>query len=140
MTSHRLALALFVLTAPVLIARDGTAIGESVALEVWSRDALMVRGERVYRRTCWACHGPDGEGLPGNFPPLVASEVVAGPVSLHVRAVARGRDTGRFPAPMPPFGTRLSDLDIAAVVTFERNSFGHGTGDVVQPADVKAAR
>jgi cytochrome c oxidase subunit 2 len=41
---------------------------------------------------------------------------------------------------MPAFGAQLSDVDIAAVITYERNSWGNHTGDVVQPKDVKAAR
>ena len=41
---------------------------------------------------------------------------------------------------MAAFGKQLSDTDIAAVITYERNAWGNKTGDAVQPAEVKAAR
>ncbi|MEI9914509.1 MAG: cytochrome c [Methylovirgula sp.] len=52
----------------------------------------------------------------------------------------RHRPEGYSGTPMPGFGTQLSDADVAALVTYERNSFGNQTGDVVQPSAVKAAR
>jgi cytochrome c oxidase subunit 2 len=75
----------------------------------------------------------DGKGT-GPFPPLDGSAIANGPAAEHVKMVLGGKNL------MPAFAGQLSDADIAAVITYERNSWGNATGDVVQPADVKAAR
>jgi cytochrome c oxidase subunit 2 len=110
------------------------------ARKEWTREALMARGEQVYGQVCIACHAPEGKGVAGSFPALADSAIANGPVEAHLEAVLRGQNTGKFPAPMPGFGGQLSDVDVAAVVTFERNSFGNDAGDVVQPAAVAALR
>jgi cytochrome c oxidase subunit II len=99
----------------------------------WTKDELMTHGEEVYSANCAACHMPDGKGT-GPFPPLDGGAVVNGPAAEHVKQVMVGKNL------MPAFAGQLSDADIAAVITYERNSWGNATGDVVQPADVKAAR
>lgn len=95
---------------------------------------LMKQGKQVYDANCAACHQPDGKGMPPTFPALTGSKIVDGPVAGHIDRVLNGKNV------MPAWRDKLSDADIAAVVTYERNSFGNKTGDVVQPADVKAAR
>ncbi len=95
---------------------------------------LMKHGKEVYDANCAACHQPDGKGMPPTFPSLAGSKIVNGPVAGHLDRVLNGKNV------MPAWRDKLSDVDIAAVVTYERNSFGNKTGDVVQPADVKAAR
>lgn len=109
------------------------------ATKVWTKDELLAKGKQVYAQ-CAACHQPTGKGMPGVFPALAGSKVVNGPLDEHIKTVLHGRHTGKFAAAMPAFGPQLSDVDIAAVITYERNSFGNHTGDVVQPAQVKAAR
>lgn len=109
------------------------AAGE--ATKTWSRDDLMARGKTVYGQ-CAACHGATGQGVPGAFPALAGSKVATGPVADHIKLVLNGRPG----TTMQAFGGQLNDVDIAAVVTYERNAFGNNTGDVVQPADVKALR
>lgn len=109
------------------------------ANKTWTKDELIAKGKTVYNQ-CAACHQGDGKGLPGVFPPLANSAVVNGPVADHIKTVLQGRKSGKFPAPMPPLGAQLNDAEIAAVITYERNSFGNKAGDVVQPAQVKAAR
>jgi cytochrome c oxidase subunit 2 len=99
----------------------------------WAQDELMTHGEEVYGANCAACHMADGKGT-GPFPPLDGGAVVNGPAAEHVKQVLVGKNL------MPAFAGQLSDADIAAVITYERNSWGNATGDVVQPADVKAAR
>ncbi len=94
---------------------------------------LMAKGKEVYDTTCAACHKPDGSGLPPTFPAIKGSKVVNGPVAAQLTQVIKGKGA------MPPFGS-LSDEQIAAVVTYQRNALGNSTGDVVQPAAVKAAR
>ncbi len=96
---------------------------------------LLSRGEDVYRN-CVACHGAEGRGVPGIFPAIHDSEVVNGPVEQHLDVVMNGRPG----TAMQPFGQQLSDLDIAAVITYQRNSFGNETGDVIQPSQVHALR
>lgn len=116
---------------------DGEAME---AAKTWGRAELMARGEQVYQQVCAACHGRDGKGVAGAFPAIAGSPVAAGPVGEHIATVVRGRNTGEFPAPMPAFGPQLSNVEIAAVVTFERNAFGNEAGELVEPAEVQAAR
>lgn len=102
----------------------------------FSKDELMTRGEKVYTANCAACHQANGEGVPGAFPALKGGVITTGPVAAHLEQVINGKAG----TAMAAFGPQLNDADIAAVVTYERNSWGNNKGDVVQPADVKAAR
>lgn len=102
----------------------------------FTKDELMARGEKIYTANCAACHQANGEGVPGAFPALKGGVLTTGPVAGHLDRVLHGKPG----TAMAAFGTQLSDADIAAVVTYERNSWGNDKGDVVQPADVKAAR
>ena len=97
-----------------------------------SQDALMTAGEKVYKSNCTVCHKDAGTGMPPAFPSLVGSPVVTGDPATQIAQIISGKNA------MPPFG-HLSDQDIAAVVTYTRNSWGNDTG-VVQPADVAAQR
>ena len=101
---------------------------------IWTRNELMERGKKIYSTTCVACHQPNGQGLPPTFPALSGSKVVTGPVSGHIDVVVHGRPG----TAMQAFGKQLNAADIAAVITYERNSFGNKDGDMVQPSDVKA--
>jgi len=103
--------------------------------KVWTKDELMKHGEKVYQ-TCAACHQPTGLGLPGVFPALKGSKIATGPVAAHLNIVMHGKPG----TAMQAFASQLSDADIAAVVTYERNAFGNNTGDIVQPSQVKALR
>jgi len=103
--------------------------------KTWSKDELMEKGKKVFGSTCAACHGPNGEGV-GPFPKMAGSKVVKGPLADHLKIVIKGKAG----TAMAAFGAQLNDADIAAVVTYERNAFGNNTGDVVQPAQAKAAR
>ena len=100
----------------------------------WSMDELMEKGKTVYASNCAACHMPEGQGVEGLFPALNGSAIVNGPASEHVNLVLNGKNL------MPAFKEQLNDVDIAAAITFERNSWDNKAGDVVQPAGVKAAR
>ena len=102
--------------------------------KVWTKDELMAKGKQVYAQ-CGACHGPNGEGV-GPFPKLAGGKIATGPVKDHLNIVIKGKPG----TAMQAFGPQLSDADIAAVVTYERNAFGNNKGDLVQPAQVKAAR
>ncbi|WP_020650588.1 cytochrome c oxidase subunit II [Solimonas variicoloris] len=93
---------------------------------------LMKKGEKVYKANCAACHQADGTGLPPNFPSLHGSKVANGPADAHILQVLKGKNL------MPPF-PQLSDEDVAAVATYQRQSWGN-KGGVIQPSQVAALR
>ena len=109
---------------------------EASADKVWAMEDLMARGEKVYGTNCVACHMATGEGVPNVFPALKGGAIATGPIADHLNIVLKGKAG----TAMAPWGGQLNDLEIAAVITYERNAWGNNTGDVVQPADVKAAR
>jgi cytochrome c oxidase subunit II len=94
---------------------------------------LKERGEKVYMSNCAVCHQPTGKGA-GAFPALDGSKVVNGPIAGHVSIVLKGKNA------MPSWAPTLSDVEIASVITFERNSWGNHTGEVLQPRQVADAR
>lgn len=102
---------------------------------VFARAELLARGEQVYAGNCAVCHGPQGLGVPGAFPALAGSKLVNGPMEGHLQRVLHGKEG----TAMAAFGEQLPAADIAAVITFERNSWGNHAGDVLQPAQVAAA-
>lgn len=106
------------------------------ASKKWTKDELMAQGKIVYDKTCAVCHKPDGTGMPPAFPPMKGSKIATGPVAAHIDIVLNGKPG----TAMQAFGTQLSDEDIAAVITYERNAFGNNMNDLVQPADIAAAK
>ena len=94
---------------------------------------LIERGGKVYAANCAVCHQPTGKGG-GAFPALDGSKVVNGPIAQHVSIVLKGKNV------MPSWGPTLNDVEIASVITFERNSWGNHTGDILQPKQVADAR
>jgi cytochrome c oxidase subunit 2 len=104
--------------------------------KTYSKDELMAMGETVYNTSCAMCHQASGLGLPPTFPALKGSPLTTGDISKHVDMVLNG--SAKNPS-MAAFKGQLSKTQIAAVVTYERNSWGNNTGDLVQPADVDAA-
>lgn len=97
---------------------------------------LVARGEKIYAANCAACHQANGMGLPGAFPAINGSKVATGPVDAHIDIVLHGKPG----TAMAAFGSQLSDADIAAVVTYQRNAWDNKTGDAVQPAQIAAAQ
>ncbi len=93
------------------------------------------KGEKIYAANCVPCHQANGKGMPPAFPPLAGSKIVLGPSDQQINVVLNGR-TGTA---MQSFA-RLSNSEIAAVITFTKNSFGNSVGKVIQPADIKSAR
>ncbi len=102
----------------------------------WNLADLKARGGKVYAANCVACHQANGQGVKGTFPALDGSPLVNGPRGRQMEIVLNGK---RGTA-MAPFGKQLSDADIAAVVTYERNAWSNKTGDVIQPSEIRAAR
>ena len=107
--------------------------------KAWTVDELKARGEKVFAQNCAACHQPNGMGIPGTFPALSGSAVVTGAKEKQIDIVLHGVVRDGKPTAMQPF-QQLSDIDLAAVITYTRNSWSNKTGDAVMPADVKAGR
>ncbi len=96
----------------------------------FSLDELMERGKGVYERSCLACHGANGEGGVGT--PIAGSPVATGELKGHLEIGINGVPG----TAMQAFGGQLNDVDMAAVITYQRNAFGNNMGDLVQPIDV----
>lgn len=119
---------------------------------------LLAKGEKGFRANCAACHQVTGLGIPGTFPPIATDhpfsaspamlaklrargfykdgKIVEGPVKHHIQIVLHGISG----TAMPAFADQLDDATIAAIITYERNAFGNHTGEMIQPAEVRAAR
>jgi cytochrome c oxidase subunit 2 len=108
--------------------------------KAWGLQDLMARGEKVFVANCAACHQANGKGVPGAFPALDGSKIVTGPKDAQIKTVLNGVVKNGQPTAMVPWRNTLSDADIAAVVTYTRNSWSNHTGEAIQPADVKADR
>ncbi|GAA6141553.1 hypothetical protein NBRC116584_13710 [Hydrogenophaga sp. 5NK40-0174] len=101
----------------------------------WTQDELMAQGEKVYANNCAACHQANGQGA-GAIKPLDGSAIVTdADAAKMLQVVLNGAGNGG----MPPW-THLSNADIAAVATYAKNNWSNKTGQVVQPAEVVAAR
>ena len=105
----------------------------------WSLDELKARGEKVFAQNCVACHQATGMGIPGTFPALNGSKLVTGPQEGSIAPVLHGVVRDGKPTAMQSF-KQLSDVELAAVITYVRNAWDNKAGDAVKPADVKAAR
>jgi len=103
----------------------------------WSLATAMTEGETLYGSACAACHQVNGQGLAAaGFPALAGSAVATGPVGEHIRIAVHGRPG----TAMAAFGPQLSDEQLAAIVTYQRNAWGNDTGDLVTPEEIAAAR
>lgn len=101
--------------------------------KTWTQDDLIARGETVYNSNCGSCHQANGEGVPGTFPAIADSPIVTGPIERHIEMVLKGGGSM-----MPPFADTLDAVDLAAVISFQRNAFGNDMGDSVQPSDIQS--
>ena len=109
------------------------AAGTDDPLKTYTKDELMARGQQVYTSNCAVCHQPTGKGA-GQFPALDGSKIAQGSIADHLNIVLHGK------AAMPPWQGVLNDVEIASVVTFERNSWSNHTGDLLQPKQVIDAK
>ena len=108
--------------------------------KIWDVKELIARGEKVYAANCASCHQPTGKGVAGAFPALDGSKVVTGPKNDQIKTVLNGVVRNGQPTAMVAWKSTLSDIDIAAVITYTRNSWSNHTGEAIQPAEVKADR
>ena len=103
--------------------------------KVWSLEDLSQRGEKVYAANCAVCHQANGQGA-GPIKPLAGSPVVLdADAGKEIAVLLNGQNNGT----MPPW-KHLSNTDIAAVITYTKNHWSNKTGQLVQPADIAAAR
>lgn len=110
---------------------EAEAIRELTEKE-FTMDELMARGEEAYNRTCASCHMANGEGVPGTFPAMKGGAITTGDLDEHLDVVINGVQG----TSMQAFGNQLSEVELAAVITYERNAWGNDTGDIVQPIDI----
>jgi cytochrome c oxidase subunit 2 len=137
--------------------KDKLAATAEAATKDYTLDELKIRGEAVFNSRCAACHQANGQGIPGVFPPLVEGatfanqdtlkrlaergfakdgKIVLGPKDKHLDIVMHG-----IPGTaMQALGEQMTDLEVAAVITYERNNWGNKAGDVLQPSEVAAVR
>lgn len=134
----------------IAVARSGpsspssTFAGAKAPSSVALAKAHFERGQQVYLQTCFVCHQTDGQGLPGQFPPLARSDYLMADTARAIRIVLAGQ-TGKiivngrtYDGVMLPLDY-LSDEDVAAVLNYARNSWGNA-GEVVTADDVHRAR
>jgi cytochrome c oxidase subunit 2 len=108
--------------------------------KVWTIDELKTRGEQVYNANCVACHQANGKGVPNAFAALDGSPNVLGAKAHQIDILLNGQDTPAYPSAMPAW-KQLSDTEIAAVITYTRNTWSNKAAEnIVQPAEVLAAR
>jgi cytochrome c oxidase subunit 2 len=103
--------------------------------KVWTLAELAARGEKVYAANCAACHQASGKGA-GPIKALDGSPIVLDADKIkQINVLLQGAGNGAMPA-----WRQLSDTELAAVMTFTKNNWGNKTGQIVQPAEVAAAR
>ena len=103
--------------------------------KMYTVEELSPRGAKVFAANCAACHQANGLGLPPAFPALDGSKVVLGSQDAQINLVMNGKSGTAMAA-----FKHLSDTDLAAVLTYTRNSWSNATGEVIQPSDIKMAR
>ena len=113
--------------------KEMAALADDPAKE-WKLEELVARGEKVYNGNCAACHRPDGKGA-GPIKPLDGSAVVLNDPAVQIKILLNGANNGAMPS-----WKALSDTELAAVITYTKNSWSNKSGKLVQPAEIVAAR
>jgi len=128
------------IAAPFFVISIGTHVPASAA----TNDAATA-GKKIYDANCSACHGAKGAGLPGEFPPLAGNPMVAGSPDKVIAAVKNGLSGAitvggkSYSGAMPAWKGKLSNTDIADVITYIRSAWGN-TADAVTEAQVEASK
>ena len=103
--------------------------------KVWTMADLMQKGEKVYAANCQACHQANGKGM-GPIKTLDGAAVVLdADKTKQIKVLLNGQNNLTMPA-----WKQLSDSEIAAVISYTKNNWSNKTGQMVQPAEVLAAR
>ena len=103
--------------------------------KVWTKAELVERGQGVYLKNCVACHQANGQGLPPVFPSLEGSQIVMRDKARNIEILMEGVQG----AAMQAFSKQLSEVDIASVITYTRDSWSNGKngdGEIVVPKDI----
>ena len=116
--------------------KGAAASAKLAAIEDLDPRELKQKGKKVYRANCVACHQKKGEGIPDAFPAITGSAIATGDINNHINMVMNGK-TGTA---MAGFKDQLTDVELAAVITYQRNSLGNKMRDAVQPAQIAALR
>ncbi|OGV27760.1 MAG: cytochrome c oxidase subunit II [Legionellales bacterium RIFCSPHIGHO2_12_FULL_37_14] len=110
---------------------------EPAAQVILTRNELMELGKKKYRELCASCHQIHGEGIPPLYPALKGSSVSIGkPISRHISIILHGVSGSA----MDGYHAQLTDKEIAAIVTYERNAWDNNTNDIVQASEVAKVR
>jgi mono/diheme cytochrome c family protein len=128
------------IAAPFLAISIGTHVSASAAT-----NDPAAPGQKIYGANCSACHGATGTGLAGEFPPLAGNPMVTGSADKVIAAVKNGL-TGAvsvngksYSGAMPAWKGKLSNTDIADVITYIRSAWGN-KADAVTEAQVEASK
>ena len=103
--------------------------------KTWSAEELVQRGEGIYQKNCVACHQSNGAGIAGIFPALAGSDIVLNNKARHLEILMEGVQG----AAMASYANQLSEVDMAAVITYTRRSWGNaekGDGEIVVPTEI----
>ena len=103
--------------------------------KIWTKAELVERGQGVYLKNCVACHQANGQGLPPVFPSLEGSQIVMRDKAKNIEILMEGVQG----AAMQAFSKQLSEVDIASVITYTRDSWSNGKngdGEIVVPKDI----
>jgi cytochrome c oxidase subunit 2 len=110
--------------------REQAAKIKALSGKTFTLAELMSTGEQVYAKACMACHGENGEGGVGKA--IAGSPVATGDIANHLDVILNGVSGSAMAA----YKEQLSEVDAAAVVTYQRNAFGNNTGEIIQPIDI----
>jgi|TARA_B100001079_G_scaffold256750_1_gene253501 cytochrome c oxidase subunit 2 len=103
--------------------------------KVWTKAELIERGQGVYLKNCVACHQTNGQGLPPVFPSLDGSQIVMNNKARNIEILMEGVQG----TAMQAFSNQLSEVDMASVITYTRQSWSNGKngdGEIVVPKDI----
>jgi len=121
----------------VWIRKLASAVPSVASDQGWTLPTAMERGAVLYDQHCAVCHKIDGSGMPPTFPALTNSSIATSTdVNRHVDLVLHGVPHTAMQAYAPQFDNE----ELAAIITYERNAWGHNTGDLVLPSQIQAQR
>jgi nitrite reductase (NO-forming) len=109
-----------------------------------TKEIQVEKGKQVFMQTCFVCHQPDAQGIPGQIPPLAKSDFLMADKERSIRGVLAGQSgemmvNGRKYNGIMVALNYLSDDEVANVLTYVRNSFGN-SGEPVKPGEVRRIR
>jgi len=104
--------------------------------QAMSKEQAFKLGKEKYLQHCAACHQANGQGMPPTFPPLVGSTIVQGPIAQHIDIVLFGKAS----TTMVAFKNQLSNTEIAAIISYERQQWGNPRTALISTESVSARK